>query len=287
MATNTPNLNLLKKHPADDQNDTFNIDTMLNDNWDKIDEAVADKVDKIIGLGLSSNDYTDEEKSKLSSIEESANNYIHPSTHSMDMITESDTKKIMTTAERTKLAGIEVGSEVNNISDANVVDLTDGGDSSLHHHSSDRSRANHTGTQPSSTISNFAAAVRATVLTGLATTTNTAITATDTILSALGKLQAQINSKANSSHNHDSRYYTESEINTKLNGKSNTNHNHSGVYEPANGNIVKKNINTTLAARFTAQSNTAYTTKQIRNVTLSTADPSGGSNGDVWIKYDA
>jgi hypothetical protein len=34
-----------------------------------------------------------------------------------------------------------------------------------------------------------------------------------------------------------------------------------------------------------AQNNTSYTTKQLRNITLSTADPSGGSNGDVWIKY--
>ena len=33
------------------------------------------------------------------------------------------------------------------------------------------------------------------------------------------------------------------------------------------------------------QNNTSYTTKQLRNITLSTADPSGGSNGDVWIKY--
>lgn len=37
----------------------------------------------------------------------------------------------------------------------------------------------------------------------------------------------------------------------------------------------------------TAQNNTSYTTKQIRNITLSTADPSGGANGDVWIKYKA
>ena len=33
------------------------------------------------------------------------------------------------------------------------------------------------------------------------------------------------------------------------------------------------------------QANTSYTTRQLRNITLSTADPSGGSNGDVWIKY--
>ena len=34
-----------------------------------------------------------------------------------------------------------------------------------------------------------------------------------------------------------------------------------------------------------ANNNTSYTTKQLRNIILSTADPSGGSNGDVWIKY--
>jgi hypothetical protein len=34
-----------------------------------------------------------------------------------------------------------------------------------------------------------------------------------------------------------------------------------------------------------AQTNTSYTTRQLRNVILSTSDPSGGSNGDVWIKY--
>ncbi|UMV47228.1 pyocin knob domain-containing protein [Paenibacillus macerans] len=42
MASNTPNLNLLKKDPATDGNDTFNIQTMLNDNWDKIDAAVGE-----------------------------------------------------------------------------------------------------------------------------------------------------------------------------------------------------------------------------------------------------
>lgn len=41
MSSNTPNLDLLKKNPSTDGNDTFNIKTMLNDNWDKIDEAVS------------------------------------------------------------------------------------------------------------------------------------------------------------------------------------------------------------------------------------------------------
>jgi len=35
----------------------------------------------------------------------------------------------------------------------------------------------------------------------------------------------------------------------------------------------------------TAQNNNSYTTKQVRNIFISTASPSGGSNGDIWIKY--
>lgn len=41
MAIFTSILNLLKKNPATDGADTFNIQTMLNDNWDKIDGAIA------------------------------------------------------------------------------------------------------------------------------------------------------------------------------------------------------------------------------------------------------
>lgn len=41
----------------------------------------------------------------------------------------------------------------------------------------------------------------------------------------------------------------------------------------------------TLTGILTAQNNTSYGTKQVRNIILSTADPSGGSNGDIWIKY--
>ncbi|WP_110931953.1 hypothetical protein [Paenibacillus bouchesdurhonensis] len=42
MASNTEHLNLLKKDPVADGNEYFDIETMLNDNWDKIDEAMGD-----------------------------------------------------------------------------------------------------------------------------------------------------------------------------------------------------------------------------------------------------
>jgi hypothetical protein len=57
-----------------------------------------------------------------------------------------------------------------------------------------RARGNHTGTQLASTISDFASTVLGTVLTGISFATSTAILATDTLLVAMGKLQAQLNS---------------------------------------------------------------------------------------------
>ncbi|HEX6827289.1 MAG TPA: hypothetical protein VF077_13300 [Nitrospiraceae bacterium] len=52
------------------------------------------------------------------------------------------------------------GTSIQDLSDtsltaAQLEDLTDGGDTALHFHSSDRDRANHTGTQLASTISDF------------------------------------------------------------------------------------------------------------------------------------
>ncbi|MBY9078317.1 hypothetical protein KIH86_17595 [Paenibacillus sp. HN-1] len=44
MPENTPNLNLYKVNPATDGNDTFNIDTMLNANWDRVDQHAGDTV---------------------------------------------------------------------------------------------------------------------------------------------------------------------------------------------------------------------------------------------------
>lgn len=80
----------------------------------------------------------------------------------------------MTGADKSKLDGVQAGATAN-AADAQL-----------------RDRATHTGSQTASTISDFAATVRATVLTGLSTATNAVITAADTVLSALGKLQAQI-----------------------------------------------------------------------------------------------
>jgi hypothetical protein len=41
----------------------------------------------------------------------------------------------------------------------------------------------------------------------------------------------------------------------------------------------------TLAGVVSAQSNTGYETAQVRSISLSTGDPTGGSNGQIWFKY--
>jgi hypothetical protein len=41
----------------------------------------------------------------------------------------------------------------------------------------------------------------------------------------------------------------------------------------------------TMAGILVAQNNTAYTTAQVRNIIISTGTPTGGGNGDIWLRY--
>lgn len=41
LASNTERLDLLKINPQTDGNQTFNIDTILNENWDRLEDKVA------------------------------------------------------------------------------------------------------------------------------------------------------------------------------------------------------------------------------------------------------
>lgn len=80
MSMFTNFLNLFKWDIKTDSEEEFNIEKALNENWDKIDNKMeqhigrlnSEKVDKIEGKQLSTNDYTNVEKNKLLNIEESA-----------------------------------------------------------------------------------------------------------------------------------------------------------------------------------------------------------------------
>ena len=97
-------------------------------------DQIATKVDKVTGKGLSTEDYTSDEKSKLAGVATGANKYIHPSSHPATMIDQdnmhqfvSDEEKsrwtnkadkteatpsvsgLMSAADKTKLNGVETG----------------------------------------------------------------------------------------------------------------------------------------------------------------------------------
>ena len=50
-----------------------------------------------------------------------------------------------------------------------------------------------------------------------------------------------------------------------------------------NGKVSKSGD--TMNGALIAQNNTDYGVAQVRNIIISTSDPSGGNSGDIWIKY--
>ena len=57
----------------------------------------------------------------------------------------------------------------------------------------------------------------------------------------------------------------------------------STLQSSVNGKVSKSGD--TMTGALIAQNNTDYSVAQVRNIIISTEDPSGGSNGDIWIKY--
>jgi hypothetical protein len=88
------------------------------------------------------------------------------------------------------------------------------------------------------------------------TATATEINYTDGVTSAI---QTQLNGKAATSHTHIIGDVTS--LQTSLDGK----------VDEVNGAVTTASTSATV----------------VRNITLSTGDPTGGADGDVWLKYTA
>ena len=56
------------------------------------------------------------------------------------------------------------------------------------------------------------------------------------------EIDTLLSGKANSSHTHDDRYYTETEMDTKLSGKAASNHNHDDTYVPITNGTIQQNL---------------------------------------------
>lgn len=187
----------------------------------EIDAKLDLKVNTENGKGLSSNDYTLTEKTKLSGIENNANYYVHPSSHQTGMITESSALTNLETSENATQHEINlaIDSKINSVDWSNIEnkpsipssssDLSDGSD--LVKKSSTSGLLKNDGSVDtnsyltSSSLSNY---VQKSSTTGLLK--NDGTVDTTQYLSSLP------------THNHDDRYYTESEVDTALNGKQAT-----------------------------------------------------------------
>lgn len=127
----------------------------------------------------------------------------------------------------------------------------------------------------------------------------TDLTATATELNFVdgvtSSVQTQLDGKAATSHTHvvsnitdltattTELNYTDgvtSNIQTQLNNKAAFSHTHtSSQITDLTSNVVSR-ANGTVATASTSST-------VVRNITLSTSDPSGGIDGDVWLKYTA
>lgn len=76
---------LLKNRVEKESGKVLSSNDYTNDDKDKV-STIGDKVDKAPGKGLSTNDYTDQDKQKLSTLK----NYSHPETHLASMIIFAD-----------------------------------------------------------------------------------------------------------------------------------------------------------------------------------------------------
>jgi hypothetical protein len=193
------------------------------------------KVDKVSGKVLSSNDFTDPEKTKLAGLENShfrgvfvslsaltggvssplagdyadvdegtgtdAIRYIWDVTDSVWVSSGSGTS--LTAAQVKTL--YESNPDTNAFTDSEETKLGGIADGATANATNAqlRDRSTHTGTQLASTISDLAAAVRLVTLLGLDVTSAVAIVAGDSFLVSMGKLQAQITARAMKGVNND------------------------------------------------------------------------------------
>lgn len=104
--------------------------------WTLLKSKLATKVDKIEGKGLSTNDYTVAEKTKLSGIATGANKYIHPDDSNTRHVTDLEKATwnnkadktaattaadgLMSAADKTKLNGVATGADVSTIKSVKV-----------------------------------------------------------------------------------------------------------------------------------------------------------------------
>ena len=105
---------------------------------------------------------------------------------------------------------------------------------------------------------------------------------------AIGNVEATTPLDADSLQGHAADYFATAASLTSVNSNISTMQSDISTAKTDVTNLKTDKMNVsggTMTGALVAQNNANYTTKQVRNIFISTSDPSGGSNGDIWIKY--
>ena len=105
---------------------------------------------------------------------------------------------------------------------------------------------------------------------------------------AISNVEATTPLDADSLQGHAADYFATAASLTSVNSNISTMQNDISTAKTDVTNLKSDKLNIsggTMTGTLVAQNNINYTTAQVRNIIISTVDPSGGSNGDIWIKY--
>lgn len=148
-ATDTALQNSLNTEVTARTNGDANLQTQLNaeattraNDDTALRNALADAKGRAWNTDVPANEDMAELAARVGTLESAAGVPAHRTRHEtggndelrFDNLADGTNFKKMTAAERTKLAGIEAGAQVNNLTNAQATDLTDGGDSTAHIH---------------------------------------------------------------------------------------------------------------------------------------------------------
>ena len=248
-----------------------------------LNDAIGTKVDKVSGKGLSTNDYTTTEKNKLSGIASGAQ--VNQNAFSNVKVGDTTIAADTTTDTLTLVAGSNItltpdatgdsvtiaakdttytlgsfgitatASELNKLDGVTAttaeLNYVDGVTSNIQTQLDGKAASGHTHNYAGSSSAGGAATSANKVNKSLIVKLNSGTTEGTNMFTFNGSADKSVNitpsaiGAAASSHTHDDRYYTETEIDTKLSGKANSSHgNHVPTTQTASNKVFLRNDNT-------------------------------------------
>ena len=239
--------------------------SVLDGVTENVQSQIDNKVNKVTGKGLSTEDYTTTEKNKLSGIEEGAQ--------------KNTVTSVAGKTGAVTLAASDVGlGNVDNTSDESKP-ISNATQAALNNK---QSKITANGILKGDGTGNITAADETEV-----SLVSLTVDMVDGAVGFTEDIQQTVATTINADTlggNPPAYYATKASVDTLT---TTVNANQTAV-ETVQSDIQGKLDKTggTMVGKLIAQSNTDYAVAQVRNIFISTGDPIGGNNGDIWLKYE-